>query len=471
MSFPDFSKNTLHIKPGLERMKKAMRLLGLRPHDLIPSVLIAGTNGKGSSSGMLWHLLSCLKIPVGLFTSPHLVNFEERFQCSHTEVSIGLISSQLDQLKTCLGDFYEELSFFEVSTLLAFIVFKELNCRFMVLEVGLGGQWDATNCAEPLASAVISIDFDHREWLGDSLDKIAGEKLGVARRLKPLFWGESYEKSEVENCLQKARASKEFVLLRSLEHFSIEGEEVKVNIPGLVPLRAVLPDWVKRAVPYLQKNFALSFALFYWLLEYELKEEQKTSQERAKQALAHFANRDIPWPVSLWGRFQRLQVPLALDMDVTCILDGCHNLAAVREFVSALKSAKIVLPIPGFVSILADKDVNEMLDLLGEVLDPIYLFKVDTKRTLQAKDIATHHQQLKLYDDFDSLWFQYQNQRQSQSLPRDQQAQHFAVCGSFYAVGEVLEYFKVSPKPQGFFDKLSGQNPYSLFYAHSPYPQ
>ncbi|MBP6217917.1 MAG: hypothetical protein KA436_04970 [Oligoflexales bacterium] len=448
-----FKKRAQKIKPGLDRMHQAMEILHLSSSSLPPCMLIAGTNGKGSTAGFLWHLLAATGLRCGLFTSPHLVSFAERIQCSHVEVTLDLLIAELEQVQKDLSSFYEELSFFEVSTLLGFRMFKKMECDLMVLEVGLGGRWDATNVLEPLLSAVVSIGFDHQEWLGYQLSEIATEKLGVARAHRPLFWGPAPDINNdlgIENILQKKHRQENFILFRQSDHFSLQSDKFFMNLPfchgTASPAQSFsLPPWVQSAPLFLQKNFVLAFAMFceavqapeLQVLFTSVKGLESVPSTLAEQALQSFAHPHLPWPVSLSARFQMINIDKSLPIFLS---DVCHNVPAVTEFVASLKNSSLAsqIPLPGLVSILADKDLNQMLDLLREVLSPLYLFQVKTERSFSRENLAERHRDLEIFESFDALWTHI-------SLSSAVSPKPHVVCGSFYAVSSFMDYFQIPP--------------------------
>jgi len=183
-----FGKRAQVIKPGLERMREAWKVLGF-PSKKIPTVLIAGTNGKGTTSGFLYRLLAVTGLRVGLFTSPHVREFRERIAVSDCEVTNQRVVASIHRMKQVLDAFWDKLTFFEINTLLALLTFEEEKVDWIVLEVGLGGRLDATNVVEPALSIITSIGMDHAEYLGPDTTAIAKEKAGIMRAGKPCIWG------------------------------------------------------------------------------------------------------------------------------------------------------------------------------------------------------------------------------------------------------------------------------------------
>jgi dihydrofolate synthase/folylpolyglutamate synthase len=167
------------IRPGLSRMRALLRELG-NPERACPSIIVAGTNGKGSTSSTLASILNASGYRTGLYTSPHLVELRERWMIGGSMISSEHLASAIDKLRVAADRADIVPTYFEALTLIAFIVFA--GCDVMVLEVGMGGRLDATNVVRPLAALITSIGFDHTEFLGTTIRQIAGEKAGVIHR-------------------------------------------------------------------------------------------------------------------------------------------------------------------------------------------------------------------------------------------------------------------------------------------------
>jgi dihydrofolate synthase/folylpolyglutamate synthase len=169
------------IRPGLSRMRALLRELG-NPERACPSIIVAGTNGKGSTSSTLASILNASGYRTGLYTSPHLVELRERWMVGDSMISSDALSSAIEQLRAAADRANIVPTYFEALTLLAFIAFADAQCEVMVLEVGMGGRLDATNVVRPLAALITPIGFDHTEFLGTTIRQIAGEKAGVIHR-------------------------------------------------------------------------------------------------------------------------------------------------------------------------------------------------------------------------------------------------------------------------------------------------
>jgi dihydrofolate synthase/folylpolyglutamate synthase len=166
------------IRPGLGRMRVLLRALG-NPHRAYPSILVAGTNGKGSTSAMLTSILSESGRRTAHYTSPHLVHLNERWTVDSVPLNPTDAIVELQNASERAGIVP---TYFEALTLLAFIAFARARCDVAVLEVGMGGRLDATNVVKPIASVITPIGMDHMEYLGNTLRKIAFEKAGIIHR-------------------------------------------------------------------------------------------------------------------------------------------------------------------------------------------------------------------------------------------------------------------------------------------------
>ncbi len=187
-STPVFEKEgATAYKPGLDTMKRLDAHFG-HPHTQYKTIHVAGTNGKGSCSHTIAAILQSQGYKVGLFTSPHLVDFRERIRVNGNMVSEKYVVDFVEKNR----DFFEPLhpSFFELTTMMAFQYFADQKVDYAVIEVGLGGRLDSTNIITPILSVITNISFDHTQFLGNTLTKIAGEKAGIIKQGVPVVIGE-----------------------------------------------------------------------------------------------------------------------------------------------------------------------------------------------------------------------------------------------------------------------------------------
>lgn len=176
------------IDLGLERVATVARALGVDRPD-VPVITVAGTNGKGSVCAMLEAILAADGARVGVYTSPHLLRFNERVRIAGAEVGDDALCTAFERVERARARV--SLTYFEFATLAALDLFARTGVHYLVLEVGLGGRLDATNMVDPDVAIVTSIGLDHAEWLGGDVDAVGREKAGIARPGRPLVCGEA----------------------------------------------------------------------------------------------------------------------------------------------------------------------------------------------------------------------------------------------------------------------------------------
>src|SRR4051812_13739368 len=240
---------TTTIKFGLATTRALLRSLG-NPHELIPTIHIGGTNGKGSVSTLVAEALREAGWRVGLYTSPHLVSFRERIQVAGVPISEAAVAMWTGRLLTPILE--RKATFFEATTALAFADFAARGAEIAVVEVGLGGRLDSTNVVQPLVSAVTKIERDHMKYLGNTLELIATEKAGIAKPGVPFVIGER-DPGLVEVLRREARRAVERVVGRS-------------GGQGSVDVRILPPDYewcgpLSLSGPHQRRNAAVAHGI------------------------------------------------------------------------------------------------------------------------------------------------------------------------------------------------------------------
>jgi len=230
--FPSYqSIGAKAYKPSLKNIEKLCASFG-NPQNDLRFIHIAGTNGKGSTSSMLASILTEAKQKVGLFTSPHIYDYTERIRINGEVISQEFVIRKSNEIRAKELDF--EPSFFEITFLLALLYFKENNCTICVIETGLGGRLDATNIITPILSLITNISIEHTQFLGHTIEEIAGEKAGIIKPKTPIIIGERqgiaanvFEQTALRNQSELIFASddlaelpKEFPLLGDYQHFN-----------------------------------------------------------------------------------------------------------------------------------------------------------------------------------------------------------------------------------------------------------
>ncbi|MFW7377565.1 MAG: bifunctional folylpolyglutamate synthase/dihydrofolate synthase [Oligoflexus sp.] len=431
-----FKKRVAGIKPGLSRVQAAYAALG-KPAADIPSILVGGTNGKGSTAGFLWGMLQRAGIPTGLYSSPHLVHFVERYQMSHAQASDEELVAELEGIQQHLSpELYESLSFFEIATLLALRLFARYQCRFIILEVGLGGRWDATNIVDPLAAIVVSISRDHEQYLGAELAGIAQEKLAIGRAGRPMFWGCSGEllsDAQAVNVFSQTVQELQLKLyVRGREFFRLD-DTIEIHLPSIRSVRVAMPERLKMLPRFLQDNFLLALGAYHWLAEKGLR--PYFNLPSIEHLLAKVSELSLPRSLSMVARCQQILIQNG-QQQKPLLFDVCHNPDGVRVLGESL--AAIGLKPPAFVSILADKKIDEMLDQLRKICGPILLFTIDDPRAMRQELLAERHHDLPYFESFAKAW------QHALKVWHNQQAP-WLVCGSVLAVGQILHVFDIQP--------------------------
>jgi len=431
-----FARRPQVIKPGLSRIEAALAALDSEALLATPTVLVGGTNGKGTTSGFLWQLMTALGWQTGLFTSPHLQHFTERIQTSQTRVDNKLLVSDLHKLEQDLPPaIYEPLSFFEINTLLALRVFLRANTDLNILEVGLGGRWDSTNVTRPCLSIITSIGLDHQQWLGTTTEAIASEKAGIMRPGCPVIWGgeNAGDISAIKTLRQEATRQRAH-LWEQGRHFTSNEDGLTFLLPGCKAAHHPWPTVARQWPPFMRDNFAKACAAMVWLLQSDatLKVRQRLGITDANTALADaIAAIDagiVRVPCCMRGRFEITSVPTHDHGPRRVLLDVCHNIPGAEALVAGIRASGLLeqnKTLPGLVSILADKDCDEVLDVLRQVLAPLTLFTNTGERSWTPARLATRHRDLPFLGSFAEAW----------AVPVT--AHPTVICGSVHAVGEV----------------------------------
>ena len=328
------------------------------PHTKFKTIHVAGTNGKGSTSHMLASILQDAGLKVGLYTSPHLRDFRERIKINGEEVSEAYVVDFVDQHKAL----FEKVqpSFFEMTVALAFKYFADEQIDVAVVEVGMGGRLDSTNIISPLVSIITNIGFDHTEFLGDTLAKIAFEKGGIIKPQTPAIIGESHPETasvfakiaeEVQASLvfadQRYRVGERSLTSDGLQRFTIESsagdvvyDDVEVDLQGSYQAKNILG--VLTAVDVLKAHFP------------------SLTDDAVRRGLRHASAQ-----TGLRGRWFKL------SNNPLTICDTGHNVDGITYIVDQISKTphEKLYWVFGMVS---DKEINKVIQLLPK--DAYYIF-------------------------------------------------------------------------------------------------
>ena len=346
----------------LESVRRALDVLG-DPQSTFPSLHVAGTNGKGSTSAMAQAVLSRHGLRVGLFTSPHLFDFRERFRIGDERISEATVVDLVAEVRSAVARRGIELTFFELTTVVAFAWFARERVDAAIVEVGLGGRLDATNVIVPRAAAVTTIAFDHERYLGSTLEEIAREKAGILKTGVPAVVGRVDD--SVAAVISAVAAEKNAPLRRLGAEFRVEPRSAKFDYVGRRTIRGLVCGLRGR---FQIDNAAVALAALEdggWL--------QAIPDDEIRDGLC-----GVHWP----GRLEVVgQNPLV-------VLDGAHNPAGVEALAAELPSIAAGRPVHLVFGVLADKRWTEMVDRLAPLVRDVAVVPVSERRSEDPPRIA-----------------------------------------------------------------------------------
>jgi dihydrofolate synthase/folylpolyglutamate synthase len=406
-------RTQLGIKFGLDTIRAVVEGMG-HPERAFASLLVAGTNGKGSVCASLHAGLRAAGLRTALYTSPHLVRVNERIVVGARAISDRDLAQALSAVQEAAdglvrsGRIPAHPTYFETVTAAAFWHFRAARVEVAVLEVGLGGRLDATNVASPLVSAVVSLDFDHEAFLGTSLEAIAREKAGVMRAGRAVVLGPTPEEARSALLEEAARVGG-----RPVEAHA--GVKVRVEPDARVTFITPAFTW-KRLRPLLGAHQRENLLVAARVLEEARAAGLRLDLSRAARGLSR-----VRWP----GRLQRLpgRPPL--------LLDGAHNPAGARALGAHLKTLG---PFVLLFGVMADKDVRGLAQELFPRARAVVLTRPRVGRAASPDDIAARAAGLARRV--------YREPEVKKALARARRlcrpGDTLVVAGSLYLVGEVL---------------------------------
>ena len=359
------------IEPTLERIAALVDILG-SPQLTYPTIHIGGTNGKTSTSRMVDSLLFEMGLRTGRFTSPHLESFLERIAingqpiaASEAIFSFNDISAYLDLMDE---KFDHPISFFEAITALAFVAFAEHPIDVGVIEVGMGGQWDATNVVDADVSVIMPIGLDHTEYLGETLTEIAQTKAGIIKENGFVVMAQQEPESAVQ-LLKQAAAMGADVAREGVE-YSVLSRAIAVG-GQLVTIQGIKQIYSDIFIPLHGKHQALNAAAALVAVE-AFFGEQDLDIEAVR---AGFANVKSP------GRCE------VLHRDPTIIIDAAHNPHGAAALAETIETEFTFDEVIGIFAPMGDKDVRGILLELEQVMDSIIVTANSSPRAMQISEL------------------------------------------------------------------------------------
>ena len=367
-------------------MRALLRALG-RPEREYPSIIVAGTNGKGSTCATLESILRASGYHTGLYTSPHLVDIRERWMIDGAPIDDALLDATILRLQRAADHAGIVPTYFEALTLIAFVAFAEARCEIAVLEVGMGGRLDATNVVRPIASLITPIGLDHIEFLGNTLRKIAAEKAGVIHRGAIVLT--TNEDPAVVGVIRRRadRFGNRFIIVRDEHDAPLEGDFQRHNVALAVraarELRRLLPN---------------------------------ITNESIEEGVA-----DTKWR----GRLEHIRLS-----GKEIWIDGAHNLHAAKAIAQFIAD-RVPQPRLLVFGIMRDKDVHAVVETLFPLFDSVIATEPYPPRSVEA-------------DVLGRLWpgvIAEPDPRRAFDRALGARDQAVFIGGSLYLAGAGIEYF------------------------------
>ena len=401
-------------KPGLTRIRELLEKLD-NPQTGLKFVHIAGTNGKGSCAAMTASVLKAAKYKTGLYTSPYLYRFNERMQINGKEIPDDVLAELVGRVKPIAEAMEDHPTEFELMTAVALLWYQQEKCDIVVLEVGLGGRFDATNIIDaPEAAVIMNIGLDHTAILGDTLEQIAFEKAGIIKKGCDVVL---FQQSEGVTEVVRRRCEEEGATLR---------------IPDFSQIHSEFDSLYGQSFTYKGEAYALPLLGAHQLknaaVVLELAEVLRARGWKLEQSDVEHGLYAVSWP----GRFE------LLSDEPLFVVDGGHNPQCAQTVADGLRryfpdKRRILL-----LGILRDKDYAEVTDILDPVADEYICITPSSERALPAAELAEH---LKRYGKpvtvCDSI-------KDGVSAALDHSDGDSVVCavGSLYSVGEIRACFE-----------------------------
>lgn len=411
-------------KLGLQNITKLTELLG-NPQDSYKIIHVAGTNGKGSTSNMIHDVLMNSGYKTGLFISPFLEEFTERIQINKVQIdkeSLARITLLVkEKIDVMLEEGYNHPTEFEVVTAIGFKYFEEQKIDFLVLEVGLGGRFDATNVVKnTLVSVITSISYDHMEYLGDTLEKIAFEKAGIIKENSNVV---IYPQDEsIVNTIKEVAKEKNANVYQTYKN---NIEKLSGNLTGqrFKYLKNDVFNIPEVVISFLGEHQLYNALTALRTLEIVKKGGYDISEKSILDGLKNcrFA-----------GRFE------ILHESPVIVLDGGHNIDGIEYFSKAIKEnfkgTKIIL----FFGMLKDKNPEDVLDYVIPLCKEVYTLTPNNPRAMQAEELA---QLFKKHSNLNVTAINDYNEiiPVLQSIDKNEVV---AFVGSLYMIGDVRTLIK-----------------------------
>jgi dihydrofolate synthase / folylpolyglutamate synthase len=353
------------MKFGLSKTENLLQAFG-HPQDRLRLIHIAGTNGKGSVAAMAASIFSRAGYRVGLYTSPHLMDFRERFQINGRLIPPGLTLELIREVQERTNP-KEPPTFFEFVTAMALIYFAREKVDLAIIEVGLGGRLDATNIIRPRVTAITTLALEHQEYLGSTLRQIAWEKGGIIKHGTPLVTGVTQPAArEVISRLCREQGAPLYVAGRDFRTHRIAGG--RFNYTGFGKQIKGLRTTLLGA--HQIKNAGLALSLIHlWPVD-----DKDISEDHIREGLIQ-----VHWPGRMEIRHEKPRI----------VLDGAHNPAAMKVLAGSLSEVRAAKRLLLVIGIMQDKDIPAILAPIVPLADRVFLTRAEYNRSAEPERLRS----------------------------------------------------------------------------------
>lgn len=402
------------IKLGLDKTNFYLKKLG-NPHFKYPSILVAGTNGKGSVCKSVNKVLQISGYKVGLYTSPHLLDVKERIRINEEKISQKEFNEKIINLKKIIEKQPVHMypTYFEALTIIAFLYFAEKDIDILVCEVGMGGRFDATNVLPSFINVITKIGLDHTDFLGKTYREIANEKAGIIKEKTIVI--SAKQKKEAYQVIKNKVKDKRSKLFTYGKEF--EGKNLKLSPDGMI-----FDFYGKENFKNLKTDLIGTHQIENLSIAIETLLILKENGYRIKEEDIRKGLENVKWE----GRFQILQ------KNPYIIFDGAHNPDGVRNL---MKNIKMVFPSEKFsflVGILKDKDYKNMIRIFEKYTDKIIFTRPNSERAIDPnilKQNIKSRKDIKVIEDPKEAYKYIKNT-----------CENWLIFGSLYLASDILSF-------------------------------
>jgi dihydrofolate synthase/folylpolyglutamate synthase len=414
-----YSFEKFGIKLGLDRIKFICKKLA-NPQNSYKIIHVGGTNGKGSVCRFLQSILTTSGYKTGVYTSPHIQRFSERFIIDNKEISDSDVVLLVKKIKPIVDEMIKienTPTFFEIVTAMAFLYFKEKKIDFAVIEVGLGGRFDATNIVEPILSVITNVTLEHQDILGKNIEDIAFEKAGIIKNKIPVI---TASKDSALDIIKKIAVEKDAPI-------NIINDKSWKKIKGGV-------DWQEFLISGSLKEYFVKTSI---IGEHQGENIALTIEviEKLQMNGVYITDEAINEGIAKTVNPGRMEI---VGFEPLIILDGAHNIAGVSYLKKTLNADFVYNKLILVLGILSDKNVKGMLEIIAPIGDVIVITKSQNKRATEP---------IKLKELTEKLNFKNQvivknkvDEAVKYALSIAKKDDLICITGSLFTVGEARDY-------------------------------